>query len=232
MTWPTANRVVAPEWLDQLPAHDPLAMASRRDLRRLNFFMGNAKAIGGALFDIQVAKQPLRLAELGAGDGTFFLRFARALGSRRRGEIFLVDRRPCVSNETAEALGKLGWTVKTAAADVFDWLPGQSSLDAVMANLFLHHFEPNRLAALLELISKSARCLAACEPRRGLAALSVSSMLRLIGCNCVTRHDAPVSVRAGFRGNELSSLWPAPHWNLFEQRSGLFSHLFVARKER
>ena len=53
----------------------------------------------------------------------------------------------------------------------------------------------------------------------------------MIGCNAVTRHDAAVSVRAGFLGNELSALWPdQKNWQLTERRTGLFSHLFVAQK--
>jgi hypothetical protein len=56
-------------------------------------------------------------------------------------------------------------------------------------------------------------------------------MLGLIGANAVTRHDAAVSVRAGFQGGELSALWPAdPRWRLRECRAGLFSHLFLAQR--
>jgi hypothetical protein len=47
----------------------------------------------------------------------------------------------------------------------------------------------------------------------------------------VTRHDAVLSVRAGFAGRELSALWPsADGWKLEERRAGLFSHLFVAHR--
>jgi hypothetical protein len=47
----------------------------------------------------------------------------------------------------------------------------------------------------------------------------------------VTRHDATVSVRAGFSGDELSALWPdKKNWQLTEHRTGFFSHLFVARR--
>jgi hypothetical protein len=46
----------------------------------------------------------------------------------------------------------------------------------------------------------------------------------------VTRHDAVVSVRAGFSGRELSQLWPrAPGWRLDERPQAPFSHLFTAR---
>jgi hypothetical protein len=57
-------------------------------------------------------------------------------------------------------------------------------------------------------------------------------LLWAIGCNSVTRHDALVSVRAGFSGDELSALWPdKKNWQLTERRAGPFSHLFIAQRK-
>jgi hypothetical protein len=62
-------------------------------------------------------------------------------------------------------------------------------------------------------------------------ALQASRLLGLIGCNEVTRHDAVVSVRAGFVDQELSALWPErTRWHLQEEAAGLFSHCFVAQQ--
>ena len=103
--------------------------------------------------------------------------------------------------------------------------------DAVVANLFLHHFSAPQLAGLLAGAARRAKVFIALEPRRSVWALAVSRMLWVIGCNGVTRHDAPVSVRAGFAGGELSRLWPAAEgWSLVERRAGWFSHLFVAQR--
>ena len=43
------NRIVAPEWLDELPPSDRRAIWSRRDLRRVNFWMGNRPKSGGQI---------------------------------------------------------------------------------------------------------------------------------------------------------------------------------------
>jgi len=72
----------------------------------------------------------------------------------------------------------------------------------------------------------------AVEPRRSAPALTCSRLLWAIGCNTVTRHDAVVSVGAGFAGRELAALWPSAtpdHWDLAEESAGLFGHLFVAK---
>jgi len=83
---------------------------------------------------------------------------------------------------------------------------------------------------LLELVGARTRLFIACEPRRSRAALLASRALGLLGCGRETRHDAVVSVRAGFQGRELSAAWPSiTGWELEERPSGPFSHLFTAR---
>jgi hypothetical protein len=62
-------------------------------------------------------------------------------------------------------------------------------------------------------------------------ALTASRLLRIIGATVITRHDAVVSVRAGFAGRELSALWPGDNqWQLSEQSAGWFSHCFIAKR--
>jgi hypothetical protein len=226
------NRVVAAEWLDELPPHDPRAIWSRRDLRRLNSWMGNRPRIEDTLRNVFASRPPRRLAELGAGDGTFLLRLARRLGARWPNvEVSLVDRQPAISPEVLQGIRECGWNAEVITADVFDWLKAERRFDCLMANLFLHHFDLDALARLLELAAATAPAFVACEPRRSTTGLVTGRLLWLIGCNSVTRHDAPISVRAGFCGTELSSIWPGGDWQLEERKAGLFSHLFVARKD-
>ena len=75
------HRVVEPELLDDLPPADPRAVGSRADLRRLNLLMGHAgilsRALRQPLAETSLRSRPLRLVELGAGDGTLLLRLAR-----------------------------------------------------------------------------------------------------------------------------------------------------------
>jgi hypothetical protein len=62
--------------------------------------------------------------------------------------------------------------------------------------------------------------------------LLAGRLLWAIGCNEVTRHDALVSIRAGFAGDEITRLWPSdPGWKLVERPVNLASHLFVACRE-
>jgi hypothetical protein len=225
------NRRVEPEWLDDLPPEDARAVHSRRDLQRLNACMGHARIVRGILQELLTRRPPARLVELGAGDGVFFLNTLRPLSRRWPNvEIVLVDRRPVVSEETRAGFGKIGWRLEVVAADVFDWLPGAPQSECIVANLFLHHFKDAELAALLALAARQTDALAACEPRRSRAGLWTCGLLGLIGCNGVTRHDAAASVRAGFRGREISAAWPDGAWNLREGAAGVFNHVFSAQR--
>jgi hypothetical protein len=80
------------------------------------------------------------------------------------------------------------------------------------------------------MIAGRARWFIAIEPRRARWPQFCGRLLWLIGCNPVTRHDAAVSIRAGFSDTELSALWPAGgDWQLTERHAGPFSHLFIAQ---
>lgn len=229
-------RRVQAELLDTLPADDPRAVRSRRDLRRINWLMGNAALLRRALDRIVAADTSPHLVELGAGDGSLMLELARHRGTRwRDAHVTLIDRHPCVSATTLQALRNPGWQVEVAACDVFDWLAqAQTSPHAVViANLFMHHFAPTELARLMRAIAQRARAFVCCEPRRSRVALAGSHLLGLLGCNAITRHDAVLSVHAGFCDHELTTMWPAPVargsvWQVSETSVGLFGHRFVA----
>jgi len=177
--------------------------------------------------------RPLSLVELGAGDGTLLLRLARRVSqSGLAARVTLLDRQNIVSPETQRAFAALNWSVETVANDVFAWLERPfPTVDMMFANLFLHHFTDESLTALFRLAAARTNLFIACEPRRSPFALMASRLLHLVRCNVITRHDAVVSVRAGFVGRELSALWPGDNqWQLSEQSAGWFSHCFIAKR--
>lgn len=179
------QRVVEPEILDELPTDDPAARASRVDLRRINFLMGNERwilrrvaAMGGAA--------DRGIIEWGAGSGDLL----RKLG--RMGPAVGMDRaaRP-------EGLPEaVGWR-RT------DVLEDDAGSGVLVANLFLHHFEGVALRRLGERMANFAAVVAV-EPWRSRTALGLGAVM-LPFVSRVTRHDMPVSIRAGFRRGELAA---------------------------
>lgn len=224
------KRSVKPELLDSLPPDDPAAQHSRRDLHRVNAWMRNHSIMARAL-KAHAPDSFSQITELGAGDGNFLLHVAQKLQVPNV-QATLLDLQKNISDETLAVFQKINWRAQPVVADVFDWLQkDESNSEIIIANLFLHHFEDARLAELLKQISARTKLFIAVEPHRIRFPFGGAQLLRFIGCNHVTLHDAEVSIRAGFVRDEISALWPeAKNWRLTEHRAGVFSHLFVAQK--
>lgn len=225
-------RVVEPEWLDTLPATDPLAIRGRRDLRRINAWLGNPCYLARLMEPAQSNGSLQTVAEIGGGDGWVMLRVAKRLTRTRRGVFLeLVDRQRLLAPDTAAGFEALGWKVRAVQADVFEWLRGAASVDVLAANLFLHHFPDAALKDMFGQMAGLAKLVVVCEPRRLRFPRLAAASLLLIGGNALTRHDGLASIRAGFVGRELTALWPEKHgWELEEYEAGLASHCFRARR--
>jgi len=174
------KRQVVPEILDSLPGDDPGALRSRRDLRLINFLMGNERWI-------MMQNHDGGVIELGAGEGQLTRRLAK------RGKVVGLDfqERPD------------GLDIPWETGDLFASLPKVDG-ETVVANLILHHFEDRQLARLGELIRKR-RALIAVEPWRSRISLAEGYALWPF-INHVTKHDMVASIRAGFRKGELRGL--------------------------
>jgi hypothetical protein len=226
-------RRVEPEMLDCLPEADRRAIRARKDLRRINRVMAAQTVLCRGIDAATRGRPPRGIVELGAGDGTLLLRIARRRAANWPGvNATLVDRQDLVSPDTREGFAALGWQLRVVKSDVFDWLDQTPPArhDLLLANLFLHHFAGNALQRLLSGIAARSAAFVACEPRRAATALFGSHLVGFLGCNAVTRHDAVLSVHAGFRDAELTAAWPSSRaWQIDEYPAGLFSHCFLAR---
>jgi hypothetical protein len=239
------NRVLTPEILDDLDADDAQAVRARRDLRRVHRAMGTRSIVLRALRDMSdlrhTRSSPLRILELGAGDGSLMLGVARSLAPQWPAvDLTLLDSKALVSQDSIQRFATLGWTAHATVQDVFDWVRDPRAVagagnpepywDLIVANLFLHHFDKPRLVGLLRVVAERSDRFFACEPRRAWLSLVGSHLVGALGTNAVTRTDAVLSVHAGFRGEELTALWPdvGDLWDVREYAAGLFSHCFVA----
>jgi hypothetical protein len=229
------KRIVLPELLDALPPRDQSALRSRRDLRRINAWMRHPRIMTRLLQTYLLDQDARHLVELGAGDGHFLLSVARRLQGQWPGaQATLVDRLDALEPQTRDQFQRLGWRVRAEIAEASEWLRQSppNPTGTIVSNLFLHQFQTEQLAELLRLTARSARVVIALEPRRSWLPRLCGRLLWVIGCGPVTCHDGPISIRAGFDGSELSSLWPDKNnWELVERPVDPFSHLFIARRK-
>jgi len=244
-------RTVHPETLDGLAADHPAAMRARRELRRMHRVLGTHDIVLQALLDLTACRRyrggdrsPLRVLELGAGDGSMMLAVAKAAADRLpRVELTLLDRVGLVTPETVAGYERLGWHATPQVIDAVDWamadddpLPGarqHGRWDVIISNHFLHHFEGAQLTLLLDAIAARSDRFFACEPRRARLSLIGSYLLGVFGASRVTREDTRLSVHAGFRDADMYEAWPlhTADWSLYEYAAGLVSHCFRAVRD-
>ena len=181
-------RVVMPEWLDALPPDDPAARRSRRDLRWINFLMGNERWVLRRL-----RGEPAMAAgcvEWGAGTGELTRRLARSHPQTR---VTACDLMPPPAGLPENVV----WRQGDLMSDLLLERKG-----VVVMNLFLHHFEGEALSALAQRCTQ-AEALVINEPLRARWP-HVLGWLLWPFINGVTRHDLHTSVRAGFAAGELA----------------------------
>ncbi len=215
-------RVVAPEILDSLPAHDPDAVAARRDLRLINALMGNHRFVRRAL----AAHDPRHgtVLELGAGDGSL-CRHLLAKFPALSGRLAALDLAPAPADWPRHAAS---WH----QCDLFS-PAGRTVVEratVVLANLFLHHFDAAPLARLGSLLG-GARVLIFAEPARRSRHLWQGALLAVLARqNRVTRHDLPASVRAGFLRGELPAMLglSSTSWTLRDSLTPLGAYRLTA----
>jgi len=181
-------RTVQPELLDSLPGDHPDARHSRRDLRLTNFAMGNFRWFRRTL--PPRLRPGDRVLELGAGGGEL----AQAL----RPWIFHytgLDRCPPPAHWPTAWAWHRGDLRSFAHYDEHP---------VVLGNLIFHHFTTGELRALGSGFNRHTRLVLASEPaRRRRYQTLFDAGAALLGGSHVTRHDARVSIAAGFLDDEL-----------------------------
>lgn len=182
------NRVVVPEILDSLLADDPEAKRSRRDLRRINFLMGNERWICREIRHFrEVASRGI--VEIGAGNGALCQKLARLFPETA---VSAYDLAPSPPGEHLRVAWHQG--------DLFQVKP-PSGGGVLVANLFIHHFEGDSLKKLGRWI-RNFEVLLINEPDRSFLPHLLGGLMHPF-INRVTRHDMHVSIRAGFGAGEL-----------------------------
>lgn len=212
---PNRPRIVIPEILDELPHDDPAAKRSRRDLARINRFMGNERLV--LKHAKSFAKETeLGITEIGAGDGSLIHQLTQQFPSAPASAYDLAPRPSTIDS-------RIDWH----QGDLFEHINSIRG-GLLVANLFLHHFEGDALQQIGQLCD-GFRALIFNEPDRAqlphaLGALSWPFV------NHVTRHDMHVSIDAGFQKGELPELLQLDptKWQIRETSSWRGSRCVVA----
>lgn len=190
------QRAVIPEYLDKLPHDHGEAIASRRALRFFNWFLNTDSWFKGEI--LARLQEGESLLEVGAGEGRLSGTLFEAVRKKglKASVWTLLDAQPVFSRRR-EAFN---YTVEDLLL-----FRGYDDASLIFGNMILHHFSSRELERLGEAFNRHARLLVFQEPARRKLTYGLCRLFSL-PLGRVTRHDAPVSIRAGFRGEEL------PEW--------------------
>ena len=220
------RRIVLPELLDHLPESDPFAVRSRRDLSLINALMGNERWVRSQVGRLLKLDESIaNVFELGAGDGSLITSMQRTYAGGSMGGsvdfhgVDLISKKPDVPE-----------LVKWHEGDLFEMKEELANCaDLVVANLFLHHFEFESLAAIFEKFSK-VRYWVINEPLRTPQTLMMSQLMNPV-VNSVTEYDMDLSIRAGFQVGELGRFFSSSDWLVDESTDFRGACRLVARRK-
>lgn len=191
------ERVVEAEILDQLDESCGEALHNRRDLRWINALMGNFRWIRSQLG--KSVQRSSRILEFASGDGGLGL---------------YLSRKPDFDPSQVHLTGLDLWSRPAEWPLNWDWVVSdllefdqRDGYDILIANLIFHQFEVSQLSRIGRFLNESSlQVLIINEPVRRRIHRLQARLAFLLGMNHVTRHDALVSIDAGFRGDELPAL--------------------------
>lgn len=192
------ERTLEPEILDHLSPEDPEALSSRKDLRFFNVWLGT-----GGWFErelVSAIEPDDCLLEIGAGEGCLAGRLQRRAAERGSDAAAwaALDR-----HRMEKSPGK-GGGIESIEADLHSY-PDMDRFSVIFGNMILHHFDKRELRDLGRRLTSRSRLLVFQETLRSSFHLSLCRGISIFMAR-PTRTDAPASVRAGFRRDEL------PRW--------------------
>ncbi|MCL4301199.1 MAG: methyltransferase domain-containing protein [Anaerolineae bacterium] len=212
--WPDlTHRSESQELMDDLSIGGAELAETLAQLRWINRLLGAAwPTLEGVNRLWRLAGRPVQLSilDVGAGSGDINRRLLSWATRRHiRLNLTLVDIHPDTCT-VATAYYRDEPRVQVQQGDIFQLAAQQA--DIVTASLFLHHFPAAQVPDVLQAMLHAARLGVVINDlhRHWLAWAGILAATRLLSRNRLIRHDAPLSVRRGFRSADFRQLQELP----------------------
>ena len=178
----------------------------------VNRYLGGERALRKSLSPLLTEARPIRVLDVGAGNGAVALRIGRWAALRRRSwTVVALDfsaEASAVARRTLRSGGGRG-RVGVVRGDALRLPFADKSFDAAYAILTLHHFQDDDAVALLREMGRVTRRLVIVNDllRSRTAWLGARALAASVWrANRITRNDGPLSVRRSFKPRELLAL--------------------------
>lgn len=193
---------------------------SLRDLRRLNRCLGGIAASRRELAALLAGARGTTVTLLDLGTGSADVPAGLRAWARRRG----IDLRALAIDLKLEHLYEArrhGPGVALACADAFRLPFADGAVDVVHSSLFMHHFRPPVLAALLREAARVARRTVVMNDlvRHAVPLFFLQRLAPLLVRSPITRHDGVASVLRAYTPAELAGIAAAAGFERFRVRA-------------
>ena len=185
-----------------------------RDLHRINRLFGGHAATDAVLDPELRQRDHVRLLDLGCGSGDYLVHLARRgaqFGCTM--ELIGVDANPVTVGHARAHLDEqlprsLRSQVRVEIGDALAFPCDDNAVDITHAALFLHHFHGDAARRLLRQMQRVSRHGIVVNDlhRHPLAWIGIWLLSRGLRMAPMVQHDGPMSVRRGFRADELRAL--------------------------
>jgi len=232
------RRRVTPELMDEPDASRADLDASLRFIRGVNRRLGGVRALTDVLDRLAPdwhAGEPIRVLDIATGSADIpveAVRWARGRGLDVR--VTAVDLHPVTLDLAREYVeteleGDDRGRIELVEADAFGLVEqfGAGSFDVVHAGMFLHHLPEVRVLTMLAIMDRLAsRAMVWNDLVRSRVARAGIHVLTL-GQPAIVKHDARVSVEAGFTPGEARALAIKAGWEGVAVRSSFLQQRLV-----
>ena len=208
--WDLSRRVSDPELMDTVEYPAPVLRRALAFLELTNRRFGGAAVVLRKLEAWSAGwsrNGSIHILDVGTGGGDIPLSIVT--WARRQAfklKVTALDSTSTIAEIARQRVGP-DPDVEVVVGDLFDVARGKERFDYVIASLFLHHVTPDETVQALRACDRLAvRGVIISDLRRSLASLVAVTSISLLTGNFVVRHDAPLSVRRGFRVHELREL--------------------------
>lgn len=203
------ERSFEPELMDDTSVSKELVDEALSELKLINKYLGgnSVSQKGIELLKDKTVKENLKVLDLGAGSSDNLLMFKEKFQMN----IFPVDLNMNICRVLKEEFPN---TINCNALV----LPlKQNSFDAAHASLFFHHFNEDEIVKMLKQLKDVTRdAIVINDLRRSVLALTgIKILTSLFSKSKLVKYDAPLSVKRGFKKNELIKLLKGSGLNNF-----------------
>lgn len=200
--------------MDDMSITDHRLYEALRDLRWTNRLLGGYASTRRVLAPVMDRHSRLRILDVGTGGGDSLVDLVRFGHSRGcRVEAVGIDLNPGAVEYAQRYLDqhlseRMRQRITVETGDALKLSYDDDSFDVALSSLFLHHFDEAQSARVVGEMARVSRkgVLVNDLHRHPLAYLGVLLLSRLLPASDMYRHDAPLSVRRGFRRRELASI--------------------------